>query len=107
LVPTVQEDLADQPRQRCPLVEGVMEDSNVQPFIHDCKVAVKDGDKTRNYSVFFKRHVNLPPNASIQGLTGVVPLTRSDVVVMKIGMKGFVINIGNRDTVIIDWMIKK
>jgi hypothetical protein len=67
-------------KRRYPFVENVMAHAKLQPYVHDIRIAVREGDKYHHFVVFFKRHHRLPVNLAVPGLTFQL---RGDIVVLR------------------------
>ena len=90
---------------RYPLADSVLGEPQLQPYVHDCVVYVREGNQTHRLWVFFKRHCRLLYNISLlpfqQHMTA-----QGDFVVMRVSVyPGSVVNMRGRDTQISDWVI--
>jgi len=88
-------------------VESLIGDANLQPHIHDTTIAVTEGLHKYIYKVYYKRHCRLPSNICLEELLDQDPYLRSDVLVMRKGTKGGVVNMRERDTILADWLMKR
>lgn len=87
---------ADPQNFRFPCLEGIIEGSHVQPFIHDIYVL----HRSTLFRVFFKRHTMLPYNKQL-GIQG-------DVVVMRVASRNrhSVVNLRPSDRRIADLILR-
>lgn len=106
LVPTQCIFPAKQPGPRYPVAEGVLANSTIQPYIHDCIVNVTEGKQIHRFRVFYKRHSRLRNNRSLPHIAGLQAF-RGDIVVMRVGAlhELSVVNMRGHDARISDWMI--
>ncbi|KAI6136017.1 hypothetical protein F5141DRAFT_986102, partial [Pisolithus sp. B1] len=65
-----------------PIVESLLQDTPLQPYIHDCQVIVHEGQHTYYYCVFFKCHCQLQTNILLSSIGSEFC---GDIVVMRIG----------------------
>lgn len=87
------------PLEWFPFVEEHMGQGKTQPLIHNCAVTVQEGCYTHHFMVFFKRHRLFTPNQCLIGLNGgQSSVLRSDIVIMRIGIKASYVNMSGRDT---------
>ncbi|KAG6369919.1 hypothetical protein JVT61DRAFT_13386 [Boletus reticuloceps] len=87
--------------QRFPVVESLLQDARVQPYVHNCQVIVHEGRHTYRFCVFFKRHCHLQLNPILGRMGGQF---RGDVVVMRVG-ESSVVNMQGRDAIVADFMM--
>ncbi|KAF8880603.1 hypothetical protein CPB84DRAFT_1646025, partial [Gymnopilus junonius] len=80
------------PQARYAFAENVLGFQQLQPFVHNCLVTIKEGRHFYKFMVFFKWHHLLPPNPCLQNLMMGVPVLRSDVVVMSVGINAAHVN---------------
>ena len=85
--------------RRYPCAESVLGDGHVQPYTHDCVASVRDGGHKYMFIVFLKCHHQLSHNQHF-------PLHQGDILIMKIGKNGFVVNMGGRDSALAKFVIK-
>jgi hypothetical protein len=93
-------------RKRYPLAESVFSCAALQPYIHDVKVTLQEGPHNYCYRVFFKRHCRLSKNNSLTTLDPGSTF-QGDAAVMRIGSKGDLVNMRDRDTINADYIIKR
>jgi hypothetical protein len=96
--------------QRYPIAEAVLDGAATQPYIHDCKVTIREGIRRHQFMVFFKNHSHLPTNAFFEGLEveGVGRRLNGDIVIMRVGQKATVVNMrGKKDARRANWIILK
>ncbi|KAJ3779030.1 hypothetical protein FB446DRAFT_630835, partial [Lentinula raphanica] len=55
-------------QNRFVFASDLLSDARLQPFVHDVVVSVQFGGQTRKFRVFFKRHVRLPLNQTLQNI---------------------------------------
>ncbi|KAG1825157.1 hypothetical protein EV424DRAFT_1301441, partial [Suillus variegatus] len=48
--------------QRFPVLESLLEEAAVQPYVHNCFVNVCEGRHIHRFCIFFKRHLRLRAN---------------------------------------------
>ncbi|TDL13400.1 hypothetical protein BD410DRAFT_735453, partial [Rickenella mellea] len=86
-------------------VESMLDGAVLQPYIHDCVVTVHELGVKHRFAVYFKRHIRLPINTSING-NGAF---RGDVVVMRVSAANTqsVVNLRGRDASLADWMLPR
>ena len=90
---------------RYPLVDSVLDEPQLQPYVHNCVVYVREGNQTHRLRVFFKRHRHLPYNISLLPFQQRT-IAQGDFVVMWVGVyPGSVVNMQEHDTQISDWVI--
>lgn len=77
--------------RRFPCPEFHFTGASTQSFIHNFTVTVRDGRYDYTFVVFLKRHCRLSNNQSI-------PSCQGDVLVMKLGKEGKVVNLNGRDS---------
>lgn len=86
---------------RYPCVEGVLDDTRLQSYIHDFFIRVFVKRKPSIFRVFFKRHKNLPRNSflDIQG----------DVIVMRVASRNrnSLVNLRSSDIRLLDRSLMK
>ena len=88
-----------------PLVDSVLDEPQLQPYVHNCVVYVREGNQTHWLWVFFKWHRRLPYNISLLPFQQRM-IAQGDFVVMRVGIyPGSVVNMRGRDTQISDWVI--
>jgi hypothetical protein len=91
---------------RFPLLENHLTGLKIQPFIHDCEVVVHDGRKSHKFQLFCKNHSFLPINTPVRKLGN--RLWRGDILVMRVGKKGLVVNMrGRSDARLADFLTKE
>ncbi|OJT05512.1 hypothetical protein TRAPUB_3668 [Trametes pubescens] len=83
---------------RYPLVESVLGDMSIQPYVHNCSVSILHKNRWSQYIVFFKLHSRLPVNRSVSFVARSHSI-RGDVAVMRIGFDGRVVNMRHGDAV--------
>jgi hypothetical protein len=93
-------------RQRFPFAESVFSSATLQPYIHDVEVAVQEHSHTYRYRVFFKRHCRLQANASLMALDPELTF-KGDAMVMRVGSRGNLVNMRDRDTILSDYIITR
>lgn len=91
---------------RYPLVEGVLDDMSIQPYVHNCSVSVLHKNRWSRYIVFFKVHRRLPVNRAVS-LVARTRSIRGDVVVMRIGVDGRVVGMRHGDAVVADQIVTR
>ncbi|KAF5328327.1 hypothetical protein D9619_013351 [Psilocybe cf. subviscida] len=84
---------------RYPWVEQLNEDAHIQSRIHDCRLTVREGDKTHSFKVFYQNHAHLPLNHNLGHLW------RGDITVMRLGTEGEVVNLRKDDRARVDWLV--
>ncbi|KAI6108770.1 hypothetical protein EDD16DRAFT_1460282, partial [Pisolithus croceorrhizus] len=55
---------------RYPVVESVLQDAALQPYVHNCQITVHEGRRTYHYCIFFKQHCRLRANAMLDKFQG-------------------------------------
>lgn len=93
------------PCVRYPYAENYMQNSQIQPYIHNCVVTVHEGINTYRFMVFFKNHQHLPRNSCFVALR--CSNLRGDVLVMRIGARFSYVNMRERDTILVDWFMRR
>ncbi|THH19567.1 hypothetical protein EUX98_g8746 [Antrodiella citrinella] len=93
------------PSLRYPCPESVLDGSRLQPYVHDCTARVKDGRHVYDFVVFFKNHRYLPLSTSLRSLTNAA--VRGDIVIMRLGTHGRVVNLRQRDSALADFVITR
>ena len=88
--------------QHFPVPEGLLQDTRLQPYVHDCQITVHEGQHTYRFCIFFKCHCCLQPNPL---LSAVGSQFRGDAVVMRLGGTSSVINMQGRDVAVADYMM--
>lgn len=91
-----------------PVLEGILDGTRTQAYIHDCLIRVYEGNHTYQFRIFFKRHSFLPANRSIlHGSQG--HAFRGDALVMRVGAHDChsVVNMRERNTILSDYAIIK
>ncbi|OJT05509.1 hypothetical protein TRAPUB_3671 [Trametes pubescens] len=91
---------------RYPLVESVLGDMSIQPYVHNCSVSILHKNRWSQYIVFFKLHSRLPVNRSVSFVARSHSI-RGDVAVMRIGFDGRVVNMRHGDAVVADQIVTK
>ena len=93
---------------RYPLPESVLGEPTLQSYIHDCLVAVHEGDNVYRFRIFFKCHCRLRINKSM-GYISRGHIFRGDALIMRVGARDrhSVVNMRDRDTVLSDYAIIK
>lgn len=84
-----------------------------QQHVHNCQVVGRDGGEERMFMFFFKRHHKFTRNGSLNALvhpSGTAGITSkvevfSDVVVMRLGMKGQYMHMREGDACIADLLM--
>lgn len=84
---------------RYPWVEHLNEDTHIQSRIHDCRLAVREGGTVHSFIVFYQNHAHLPSNHNLGHLW------RGDVIVMRLGTEGEVVNLRKDDCERVDWLV--
>ncbi|KIJ31079.1 hypothetical protein M422DRAFT_783854 [Sphaerobolus stellatus SS14] len=74
-----------------------MEAANLQPYIHDTLMEVREGRNVYWFQVFYKRHCYLPINFNVQPIRN--GIFRGDVVAMKVGQRQQYVNMAGRDVI--------
>ena len=92
-----------------PLAEAMLDQSKIQPYIHDCVITVHEGAYIYKYRIFFKRHCFLSLNPTItQNSNSEVAPFRGDILVMRVSTKNsFCVNFRERDTILADFLVKE
>ena len=83
-----------------PLVEGLLSQQKLQPFVHNCSIAFFERRHVFRYAVFFKKHRQLSRNRFLNATSNGV--LRGDVLVMRIGARTPYINFRARDRALSD-----
>lgn len=91
---------------RYPLVESVLGDMSIQPYVHNCSVSILHKNRWSQYIVFFKLHSRLPVNRSVSFVARSHSI-RGDVAVMRIGFDGRVVNMRHGDAVVADQIVTR
>jgi hypothetical protein len=73
---------------RYPYIESLLQDAALQPYVHDCLVQLRNGNRVHHFIVFFKRHCRLGVNLSLPFLLSDSAGFRGDAVVMRVGVQG-------------------
>ncbi|KAI6098666.1 hypothetical protein EDD16DRAFT_1498275, partial [Pisolithus croceorrhizus] len=82
-----------------PVVESVLQDAALQPYVHKCQITVHEGRHTYHYCIFLKWHCRLRANEMLDKFQG-------DVVIMKIGTQVLsVVNMCTCDTAITNYIV--
>jgi hypothetical protein len=89
-----------------PLVEPFINGHNIQPWTHHLLVIVNEFGNQYRYSVFFKRHKTFRSNRSITRLARRTSTLRSEVVVLKFGVNGYIDMIGQLEALRVNWFVK-
>jgi len=85
-----------------PGVEQLMSASQTQSYVHDLCIDVQDGSRVFSFVVFFKNHAYLPLNRSLPDLG-----LKGDVVVMRKGVRGALVNMRERDRFLSDFLVAR
>jgi hypothetical protein len=85
--------------------ENYFMEARIQPYIHDCTLLLRDGTRSYQFRIFFKWHVNLPINHSIPARKRVA--FRGDVMIMRVGAAGGVVNMRAGDSAMADYAAVK
>jgi hypothetical protein len=88
-----------------PMVECLLSDLRIQPFIHDGIVVVREGNARHMFRVFCKNHHHLPVNDSVTGNQA----WRGDILVMRVSQKGrnLVVNMRGNDGALSDFLVQQ
>jgi hypothetical protein len=78
----------------------------MQPFIHDCSITVQEVNQAHTFRVFCKNHQRLPTNKAIKAIAP-ISQWKGDIVVMRSGKRGHVVNMRNRDAALADFVVKR
>ena len=93
-----------------PLVEGMLDQSRLQPYIHDCLITVYEGPYKYNYRIFFKKHCLLNINKAIKqiGDDGDAQF-RGDILIMRISTRNSssYVNFRERDVLLANFLVKE
>ncbi|KAI0368515.1 hypothetical protein BV20DRAFT_947960 [Pilatotrama ljubarskyi] len=87
-----------------PLVETVLDDMAIQPYVHDCSVMVLHNNRWLYYRVFYRRHCRLLINHSVC-LVARSSWVRGDIVVMRTDWKGHALGMHHGDAVTADEIV--
>lgn len=87
---------------RYPYAESILDDSRIQPYVHDCLVTVKEFGRTYRYRVFYKVHTKLRKNNSLMGLRGSMFVMRAAALEHR-----SVVNMREHDAALADFLVKK
>lgn len=90
------------PHARYPVVEEVMDHGDIQPFIHNIPVTIRDDNLVYRYMLFYKNHVSLPLNRSIP-----THVFRGDAVIMRTGNRSQYVNMRGRDAALADMIMER
>ncbi|KAI0641416.1 hypothetical protein C8Q79DRAFT_919327 [Trametes meyenii] len=91
---------------RYPLVESVLGDMTIQPYVHNCSVTVLHRGRESSYTVFYRLHRRLPINRSVALLTHNHSVRR-DIVVMRTDRAGRVTSMRHGDAVVADRIVER
>jgi hypothetical protein len=85
--------------------ENYFVEATTQPYVHDCMVTVHDDKQLHRFKVYFKWHVYLALNPAIpsKGRSSF----RGDVMVMRVGTNGAVVNLRAGDTSLADYVVRE
>jgi hypothetical protein len=95
---------------RYPFVEDVMRDRRLQPYVHNIYAVVADGTRLYRLAIFIKRHRRAQRNKCLQALIGVPrrrSRIRSDVVVMRRGIRAGYVAMDGPHAQAADWLMKE
>ncbi|KAI0338941.1 hypothetical protein BDW22DRAFT_1337147, partial [Trametopsis cervina] len=92
--------------RRYPFVESALNGASVQPYVHDCSLHIYEGRQVSTFILFFKKHVQLPKNRHCQ-LPWNLRVLRGDLLVMRTGQSGQIVNLRSRDRLLVDWAVNK
>lgn len=99
------------PDLRYPFVDNHVGGQRTQPWLHNCEVTVYEGEGEREavfvFMIFFRRHCTFTPNRCLEVLSSQRPVLSSDAVVMRVGKKANYVNMGGRDSILADWVMKR
>lgn len=90
---------------RYPFAESVLPDAKLQPYVHDCIVNVKEGDRTYRFRVFYKHHTRMQPNSFLPNTD--CDSMRGSMFVMRVAAldAASVVNMRERDRILADFLI--
>lgn len=89
-----------------PLIESVLKDLVIQPYVHNCSVRVLHKNRISTYLLFYRLHRHLPVNRAVS-LVSRSSSVRGDVVVMRTNDDGRVVGMRHGDAVIADEIVKE
>ena len=86
---------------RFPYSESILDGAQIQPFVHDIIIDVKEGGQTYSFRVSYKKHRRLPECPFLH--------FRGSMFVMRVAAfePDSVMNMRDRDTILSDFMIKE
>ncbi|KIM34862.1 hypothetical protein M413DRAFT_32966 [Hebeloma cylindrosporum] len=97
-------------KARHPFVEGIRGDRRLQPYIHNIFAVVADGRKLYRFMVFLKKHRRAKRNSCLQALVGAGNRRiriRSDVVVMRRGVRTDYVAMDGAHARAADWLMSE
>lgn len=71
---------------RYPWVESLFENRTLQPFIHDTLITLHENGHDHHFHLFCQNHRRLPANQALDGRW------RGEIIVMRVGTNGVVVN---------------
>lgn len=87
---------------RYPYAESILDDSKIQPYVHDCLVTVTEFGKKYRFRVFYKIHARLRQNRFLLDLRGSMFVMRAAAL-----EHHSVVNMRERDVILSDFLVKK
>ena len=95
---------------RLPFPENHLGELQLQPYVHNCIVTIREGRRTHRFMVFFKRHCRLLANqclmTMVQGDAAIVTI-QGDVIIMRMGSKASYVNMRTGDAKRTDWLMRQ
>jgi hypothetical protein len=83
----------------------------VQPYVHNTRVYVRDGDEIHRFMVFYKRHCRLPVNRAVPGIErrfrGDVLVLRESLTILPKYVGWRYVNMRAHDHVLVDFAMEE
>lgn len=93
---------------RLPFPENHLGELQLQPYVHNCAVTIREGRRTHRFMVFFKRHCRLLANQCLMTMVQDDATTiQGDVIIMRMGSKASYVNLRTGDAKRTDWLMRR
>ena len=93
---------------RLPFPENHLGELQLQPYVHNCAVTIREGHRTHCFMVFFKRHCCLLANQCLMTMVqGDTTTIQGNVIIMRMGSKASYVNLRTGDAKRTDWLMRR
>ena len=93
---------------RLPFPENHLGQVQLQPYIHNCMVTLREGCHKHHFMLFFKRHCRLLENRCLKTMIqGAATTIQGDIIIMRMGSKASYVNLCTGDAKRTDWLMRR